>query len=322
MKTFITKLNTFYNEKVLKILAYIYKYTGLAFLVSKYQKLSFRTKHIIEGYLFVSPLIIGLGLFAFYPLYYSLKMSKSNVKIVPGGYIMRDVKFQNFTDIFKNYPDIVDALISYAKDLLITVPIVIIFALILALLLNQKIKFRGLFRMIFFFPVIILSGNMLNYLNQYGLLSFDLAHNAKLYTEIDFYFPHFVTEIIFNAFGRIVEILWLSGVQTLIFLSGLQKIDRSIYEAAQVDGANFWESFWKITFPAIIKLIVINVIYTTVVYTNLSNNPIIELINQHASSLSTGRGFAAALSWVLFGISIIVIGFYSLVVKIRARKYS
>jgi len=146
------------------------------------------------------------------------------------------------------------------------------------------------------------------------------------------YFPQVFNEVILGAFGKIVLILWLSGVQILIFLAGLQKMDKSLYEAARIDGASMWELFWKITLPALIPLIYINVIYTTIIYANLSNNAIVQIINVHSDEagilagtltdeINYGRAYSAALSWILFLIELVVIGFYSFVVRLSSRKY-
>ncbi|MDP3130487.1 MAG: ABC transporter permease subunit, partial [Bacillota bacterium] len=127
-------------------------------------------------------------------------------------------------------------------------------------------------------------------------------------------------------------ILWLSGVQILIFLAGLQKMDKSIYEAAEIDGASMWETFWKITLPALIPLMYINIIYTTVIYANLSNNAIVSIINVNSSEqgslsgtltdeVNFGRAYSAALSWVLFAIELFVIGAYSGIIKLASRRY-
>ncbi|HQN74586.1 MAG TPA: ABC transporter permease subunit [Bacillota bacterium] len=135
-----------------------------------------------------------------------------------------------------------------------------------------------------------------------------------------------------SAFGKIVLILWLSGVQILIFLAGLQKMDKSIYEAARIDGASIWELFWKITLPALIPLIYLNIIYTTIIYANLSNNAIVQIINVHSDEagmmagtltdeINFGRAYSAALSWILFFIELTVIGVYSLIVKLSSKRY-
>ena len=110
-------------------------------------------------------------------------------------------------------------------------------------------------------------------------------------------------------------------------------MDKSMYEAAEIDGASMWELFWKITLPALIPLLYINIIYTTIVYSNLSNNAIVQIINVSSDEnrslagtlvdeVNYGRAYSAALSWILFTIELLVIGGYSLMVKLASKRYS
>ena len=173
--------------------------------------------------------------------------------------------------------------------------------------------------MIFFIPVILLSGNLLGYFNTYNLLTVSQLQSSDLQNLLAFYLPSQVVEIIINVFGKIILILWFSGVQTLIFLAGLQKDNKAIYEAASIDGANRWEMFWKITFPQLLPLMTINIIYTTVIYSN-TGNALTSLISQTISQPDYGRDYASALSWILFGIEIVVIVFYVSIFKFANRK--
>jgi len=241
-------------------------------------------------------------------------------------------EFTQFERIFTEEPYHLSQISATFEDVLLVVPLVVIFALILALMLNQKIKGIGIFRTIFFIPVILLSGNMLMNFERNSLLTVPAIANGTISSFMTDYFPDLFNEVLLNAFGQIVLILWLSGVQILIFLAGLQKMDKSIYEAARIDGASIWELFWKITLPAMIPLIYINIIYTTIIYANLSNNALIQLITSSSDEsrslagtltdeINYGRAYSAALSWILFGIELTVIGFYSLVVRLSSKKY-
>ena len=238
-------------------------------------------------------------------------------------FTMKGFGLSQYISIFKDNPTHVTTILDTLKDVMIVVPLVVIFALALALLLKRPIKGRGIFRTIFFIPVILLSGNLLGYFSQYGLLVMPEATTAKIQEAISFYFPEKIAEIISFAFNKIVLILWLSGVQTIIFLSGLNKVDKSVYEAASIEGASGWDAFWKITLPAISGMIIINVIYTTVIYCNLSNNALVSLISAVQTQVKYGRDYAAALSWILFALELLVIGIYTLIIKLifnRGRK--
>lgn len=319
-----------------RILKLVRKYTGIDFLIKKFKHLPNKYKRMIYGLIFILPWLIGLIYISIPILFRSIRMAFSDkyYYIIDVGWRITGkwYDFTQFKRIFMDEPFHVTRIIETFQDILIVVPLVVIFALILALLLNQKLKGIGIFRTIFFIPVILLSGNMLMNFERNSLLTVPAIASGTISNFMTDYFPQVFNEVILGAFGKIVLILWLSGVQILIFLAGLQKMDKSLYEAARIDGASMWELFWKITLPALIPLIYINVIYTTIIYANLSNNAIVQIINVHSDEagilagtltdeINYGRAYSAALSWILFLIELIVIGFYSFVVRLSSRKY-
>src|SRR5690625_4263828 len=117
----------------------------------------------------------------------------------------------------------------------------------------------------------------------------------------------FLNSLIVHLMDSLIVILWFSGVQILIFLAALQKRDQQIYEAAKIDGASTWESFWKITLPTIFPLIVVNLVYTIVMYSIFALNPIVEHIQSNMFKLDTGFGYASALSWIYFVLITVVL---------------
>lgn len=308
---------------------FIGKYTGISWLLEKYRlKVSNKGKKAVAGYLFISLWLIGLFIFAARPIVESIRMALSNYsgsRIVADGetgssvFVIEGFGLAQFTQIFKDNPDHVEAILNTFLDVAVVVPLVLIFSLLLAILLHRKLKGIKVFRMIFFIPVILLSGNLLGYFNTYNLLTVSQLQSSDLQNLLTFYLPEEVVSVIINVFGKIILILWFSGVQTLIFLAGLQKDNKAIYEAASIDGANKWEMFWKITFPQLFPLITINIIYTTVIYSN-TGNELTSLISSTISMPEFGRDYASALSWMLFGIEIVVILFYVLIFKFANRK--
>ncbi len=338
----MTKIKTFFKSLWQKIsdfmrckvfygieigLKFIGKYTGISWLLRQYQKkVSNKTKKAIAGYLFIALWLIGLALFAVRPVVESIRMALATsasdiIDIETNRSVFKISGFglAQFKQIFSENPEHVEAIISTLVDVAVVVPLVLIFSLLLALLLHRKLKGIKIFRMIFFIPVILLSGNLLGYFSTYDLLTVSTLQNSELQGTLAFYLPEEVVEIIINVFSKIILILWFSGVQTLIFLAGLQKDNKSIYEAAAIDGANKWEMFWKITFPTLMPLITINIIYTTVIYSNTGND-LTRIISSTITQLGYGRDYASALSWILFGIEIIVIAVYVLIFKLANRR--
>jgi oligogalacturonide transport system permease protein len=326
----------FQLERIHPILRAIAKYSGLTWLARQYGKIPHKFKDWISGYLFILPWIFGMALIGLPVLGRSIRMALSDKYFFVAGQGWRITgiwsDFTQFKRIFTSEPWHLEQIINTTQDIALVVPLVVIFALILAMMLNQKVKGRAVFRTIFFIPVILLSGNMLANFQTNGLLTVPAIASGTISGILTNYFPEVFSEVTLLAFQKIVLILWLSGVQILIFLAGLQKMDKQTYEAAEIDGASMWEVFWKITLPALLPLMYINIIYTTIIYANLSNNPIVTIIasrSQEQGSLTGtlsdetnyGRAYSAALSWVLFMIQLLIIGGYSGIVKLASKRY-
>jgi ABC-type sugar transport system permease subunit len=104
--------------------------------------------------------------------------------------------------------------------------------------------------------------------------------------------------ILMTFLNTFVRILWFCGVQIIIFLVALQKIDRSMYEAASIDGATAWESFWRITLPYIKPIIMLNCIYTIIEMGTAADDPTNIKIVGSIRDIARPYSYAAALSWI------------------------
>lgn len=252
------------------------------------------------GLLFVFPWIAGYALFTAWPLLYSLKLSFYEVKITPKGIKTEWLAWGNYKYAFASDPAFIEKLVGYLKTMVLNVPIILVFSLIIALLINQKIRFKGLFRLVFFLPVVITSGPVIHELMAQGATTIPSIEQYGVFTMIDENMSPWMAEPITYLFKQIIMVLWFSGVQILIFLAGLQKVDLSMYEAARIDGANSWETFWKITLPVLKPLILVNMIFTVVSLSTFALNEIMVLIRGSMFSTITGFGYATALSWIYF----------------------
>jgi len=191
--------------------------------------------------------------------------------------------------------------ISVVKSTLVNTPIIIVFSLFIAILLNKKIKFRAFFREIFFLPVVLGSGFIMQELIDMGVQQqvIDLSKIILLPQQVLQYLGSNFSAIIQNYLNLITLLLWKSGVQILLFLSGLQSISKSLYEAARCDSATEWEMFWKITLPMISPIILLNVVYTLVDSFTDINNPIVTyLVNVSIKQFNLEYG--AAMGWIYF----------------------
>jgi len=199
------------------------------------------------------------------------------------------------------------------------VPIVIIFSLIIAMFLNMKFRFKGFFRTIFFLPVVITSGPVIQELTAQGATSVPEIANSAAVAEFLAQLPPSISTPVQYLLTSFILILWFSGVQILIYLSSLQKIDKSVYEAASIDGASSWEAFWKITLPSLSTTTMINVVYTIITLSHFSENKIIRYIYGQTYAVQGGIGYSSAMSFLYFGVLVLLLAIVYLTLNYRAK---
>lgn len=275
------------------------------------------------GLLFMIPWFLGAAIFLAYPLITSFWYSLNNIRITPLGINFTFVGKGNYTGILLSDADFPVQLVDYILSTVISAPIIVVFALIIAMMLNQNIRGRSFFRLIFFLPVIIVSGPILNKLTEQGAGSISAIDTQAITAAISGVLPSMVAEPIGELFENMITILWYSGVQILIFLSGLQKIDKSMYEAAKIDGGSGWECFWKITLPNLKSMILLNAVYTVVFISNNNQNPIIDLIksSMFSGTKEKGYGYASAMAWLYSVIVLLIVGLFALILSNRKDAY-
>ncbi|MDY0276674.1 MAG: sugar ABC transporter permease [Acholeplasma sp.] len=274
--------------------------------------LTSRVREAIIGYVFIGIWVIGFMWLSAYPLLASLKYSFEKVTITGGaGIVSNSIGFKNYISIFTQDIEFLRYVQDFVMELILYTPVILVISMLLAIMLNQKIKFRGFFRMIFFLPVVIVSGPVINELLNQDLGSIPLVMDMNLVETLGNTLPKFFAEPLASLFEEIVIILWFSGVQIVLFLAGLQKMDKEIYEAADIDGASAWEKFWKITLPSLKSIIFVTSIYTVVMLATFSNNNIIKYIQSSNVMFNSEKGFgyASALAWIYFMVIIIVLVF-------------
>ena len=252
----------------------------------KKRKMSLATKNAIAGYLFILPFIIGFLVFMLVPLVESCRMSFSEVTVDPsmGGFTMKFTGLSLYNEAINIDPSFKILLLENLKGMLLDLPATLIFSFFVALLLNQTFKGRGFVRAIFFMPVILSSGVIvgLEYNNEMLASMKDVIQETSNASSITTVLQDMlVTEgsqsgeffgFVFELIDHVYDISIQSGIQIIIFLSGLQTISPSMFEAAKIEGCTAWECFWKITLPMVSSLILVNVIYTIIDYFCRSDN--------------------------------------------------
>ena len=296
---------------------------------------SLDAKKARAGWMFVLPFLIGFVLLYIPMLFQSIQFSFSEINILTstggggGGYELEFVGFKNYSDALFTDANYVRILTSSLRQLVLDVPAIVIFSLFMAIILNQKMVGRAAFRAIFFIPVILTTGlidqidqsnAVLNYMSAGGIDTgaveamdggggtqiinaldvTNLLGNMAVGTEL--------VEYVVNVVNNIFNIVNRSGVQMLIFLAGLQSISPAIYESCTMDGATGWETFWKITFPMISPMILVNTIYTVIdSFTSKSNSVMTYINTVYEGTSRNARVLSSAMSWIYFVIVLVLI---------------
>ena len=279
------------------------------------------------GWVFVLPFVLGFIIIYLPIVIDSIKYSFNKIKIGQGGgYTLEFVGWENYQEALFVDPQFVQTLTSGIQQLIFDIPAIVIFSLFMAVLLNQKMVGRAAFRAIFFIPVIISTGiidridqanTMIEYMNQTEegindgsgqnttseiLSAVDIERlfdNMKVGTEL--------VEYVVKMVNNIYDIINRSGVQMLIYLAGLQSISPAIYESCDIDGATAWETCWKITFPMISPMILVNSIYTVIDSFTSQSNQVMTYIST-VYDQAGGNVLSSAMAWIYFLIVLVIIG--------------
>ena len=276
------------------------------------------------GWVFVLPFVIGFLLVYLPIMWNSIWMSFHSLHIVTGGgFTLEFVGLENYQDALFEDPDFVQTLVTGLTELLFDIPAILIFSLFMAVLLNQKMAGRAVFRAIFFIPVIlstglmegIEAGNILGTMME-GSESIDGSQSSAAseivsVMDIERLFSSMkvgqeLVEIVAKMINEIYDIVNRSGVQMLIFLAGLQSISPAIYEACRIDGCTSWETFWKITFPMISPMILVNGVYTIIDSFTSNSNTVMNYINRVYQG-SEGQVLSSAMAWMYFLIVMLIL---------------
>jgi ABC-type sugar transport system permease subunit len=262
------------------------------------------------GYVFMIPYIIGALVCLAYPLVLAIIYAFCSVRILPS-YTLTFVGMENFAKVIDKNAELTTQLLSLSTEMLLGVPLIVVFALIMAMMLNMKLKGKGFYRTVFFLPVIIASGPVMTMINSESS-SIQAVDLTIIESALNSLLPMWAANSVMWVFSSIILLLWYSGVQILIFLAALQKIDTSLYEAAKIDGGSNWECFWKITLPTIKPMLLLNAIYTVVA---LAQDTVISpLVNTIAAALTSvyGYGYSSAFAWIYALVVLLYVGVVAL----------
>ena len=251
------------------------KYRGIEQLKARY------------GWYFILSWVIGVVLFFAVPVIQSIIYSFSEMAITENGTQTEWVGLGNYRYIINEHTDYLKWLSSSITSFLYSLPIIVLLSMVLALLLNQKFRGRLFFRALYFMPVIIASGVVIKLLSTMSgddMTSSSVSDSVSgaMFSVQDIInvldLPSEVAEYVQKIISNIFDLIWNSGIQTVLFLAGLQSIPSYLYEASKVEGATKWEEFWFITFPMLSNVTLLVIIYTMVELFINSNNTLVSQV--------------------------------------------
>ena len=293
----------------------------------KRRNVSLDKKKARAGWFFVAPFVIGFILIYLPIVANSIQLTFSRTKTIPGGgQQIIWVGLENYRTALFSDPDFVQTLVGGLRQLVIDIPAIVIFSLFIAVLLNQKMVGRAAFRAIFFVPVILATG-LIAEIDASSVLSDYMEDNQGIQTGTtqqsanDIISAADITRLfdtmrigtgmvatITQLVNDVYDIVNRSGVQMLIFLAGLQSISPAIYESCSIDGATGWETFWKITFPMISPMILVNAIYTVIDSFTSADNTVMTYISNY---YNTSMVVSSAMAWIYFLIVLAIVAIVS-----------
>ncbi|WP_322889425.1 MULTISPECIES: sugar ABC transporter permease [unclassified Yoonia] len=265
------------------------------------------------GLAYLSPYIIGLLVFTMIPFLASLYLSFTDYSLINSP---SWIGLENFRDMMsdRTFQRSLNVTLLYV---LITVPLKLAFALFIAVILNYRLRAIGFFRTAYYVPSILGGSIAIAVLWRYIFADAGLIN--LVLTTIGLEPVNWFGDPVNALFTITLLRTWQFGSAMVIFLAALQSIDKSLYEAAAIEGANKWQIFWHITMPLITPVIFFNLIMQMVQAFQEFNGPyvitgggplrstyLLPLYIYDEAFKNFNMGYASALAWVLFVIIMVL----------------
>lgn len=264
------------------------------------------------GYFFMSPWILGFVVFTLIPFIMTIILSFCSVSSTIKGYELSFIGLDNYYTAFFRNTEFVPALLSFLGMVIPYTFIIIVVSFILAYLLNRIRVGRTIMRIIYFLPIIILSGPVMSQILDSADEAITLSQGvSEVYKSIWIfrilynYSPSF-TLFLEEIFDQLSMILWFTGIPIVLFISTLQRINSSLYEAAHIDGATEWQILWKVTVPMAKPTALVASIFTIVQLGAYDTSDIYSLIKTATNNTASGLGYAATYAW-LYGVTVLLV---------------
>ena len=279
------------------------------------KKLSFTARNAMYGRGFIALWALGILLFFVVPLVETIIYSFNDITTNNSGIVLTPTGFANYLRAFTIDAEALPSMSGVLTSLLYDVPLTVMFALLIAVMLNGKFFGRTAFRAIFFMPVIVMSGSVMILFKSDNIASMlfggtdagqTLFDNITILNDLfaNIGWGEQVVGVLGTVVSKVMDICWYSGVQIILCMAALQSIPETLYEAARVEGASKWEEFWKITFPMSTPVLFVCVIFTII---EKAGGGTSYIKNVSFTQANYGYGSALAILYCLLIVAVIAL---------------
>ncbi len=280
------------------------------------------------GVYFVTPWCIGLLLFFLIPLLQSIYYAFSDVQFLADGLRVQFTGLANFRYIFTQEPAFTDNIAASMQSFAYSFPLIIVLSLVLAVILNGRFAGRTFFRALYFTPVIIAGGSVITLLLTMSTTDVEsMAGSSQTGSFIEVNeildmlgLPAGISSYLNLAISSIMNLLWKCGIQIVLFIAGMQSVPELHYEVARVEGASKWETFWFVTVPSLLRVLLLVAIFTAIELMTEENNAVMRGAYTYLESQRYGTG--NAMLWSYFAMVAAVLGVVLLFYRAANRRWS
>lgn len=267
-----------------------------------------KIKETLDGYFFVFPYVIGILFFFLMPLAFSLWISLGDYSLMQGGFKVDWAGLKHYNEAVMVNIEFTANFAQAVKDAAIKTPLVVVFSLIIAIVLDKQKRGAFIFKIIFFLPFLLGSGNVMRQLLGMDVAggSISMARGVLLPDELMSYIGPGAYNVAAAFLDNITLVLWRTGIPVILFLSALENIPKSLYEASTVDGASEWEKFWKITLPMITHIMLLTIVYSIIESFTDPSNPMVDMFYNYAFR-GLKYSLSAAMSWIYFAFILVLV---------------
>lgn len=282
--------------------------------LSRKKHKGFESRKARYGFYFILPWMIGMLFLFVIPLIKSIWYTFNDVGFADAGGIQTTFTgLYNIKYVFTVDPNYMPNLLESVKQFVLSFPIIVILSFIFALILNQKFHGRTFVRAIFFLPVIVATGVVMKNLNASisgGTTGFESTGGYAV-SSIDFTgvlsslsIPQGFIDLISGYVSTVFNLVWKTGIQVILFVSGMQTIPDQLYEVSKIEGATKWEEFWFVTIPLMKNIILLVILYTMVDLFITIDSPVVSQAFNLVNSMAYGLSSAMLWMYILIALAI------------------